>query len=580
MKIMKKQILWLMTAAMLCSAPVFTACDDDDDNNKTEEPTENATKPVKDTDFTVSVSGNTVTITSTLTYGNMWVTYNDTQYKLTDGSVTITIPTSGTYEMTFSYYDTTTYTSDVFTVEITATDLSFLDEGIFKTLTGGKAAYEAATADANGYKFTRSWRLDAFLSEIGVEYTKSGYAGGVGFFGKDWWACAGSYKGSWQNDATNGITDCAEDATIAFDPVNNVVKFTVVTAYDTTYVTGMKANAGAYTGGVLTAGTYYTTFTYNKVDEQYGTSAELTGDATNAATQILNNAGTTLSDSYLEVKFAKTAIGNNGFVRMPLNKIYAGWTSIFENQFLNIKLMTDETGNVLHAVLGRSVDGGAKAGDAEDDNCLLFYTYVADELDAANAYTYEVPSYTIDNVLASSVEASAIQGTWKITTTGSPFGWVNWANNMVYDAWADFETAANTVLSWWAFGDPSSDDAIAKKDATITAYTGTSVTLNSDGTYVVNDAMNEYAEGAYTAKEYTGTYTYNGGYITFSDDVTITCASVTLSGKEFYVVAPEGNALAGNEGEADNDAVTSGLWIGQTNGDKTETAAIHFAKAE
>ncbi|MBE6339162.1 MAG: hypothetical protein E7069_00305 [Bacteroidales bacterium] len=571
---MKKNIFWLMTAAMLCSAPVFTACDDDDDDNTSTEET-TGVNPVKDKDFTVAVSGNSVTVASSLEYGNMWVTYNGTQYKLTDGQVVITIPTAGDYTMTFSYYNTTTYTSDEFSVTITATDLSFLDEGVFKTLTGGKAVYEAATADANGYKFTRSWRLDAFLSEIGQEYTKAGYNDGVGFFGDGtdaWWACAGSYKGSWQNDAANGITDCAEDATIAFDPVNNVVKFTVVTAYDTTYVTGMKANAGAYADGKLAEGTYYTQFTYNEVAEQYGSAG--------AAAQIASNAGTTLSDSYLEIKFAKTAIGNNGFVRMPLNKIYAGWTSIFENQFLNIKIMTDETGNALHAVLGRSVDGGAKAGDSEGDNCLLFYTYVADELDAAGAYTYEIPSYTVDNVLASSVEASAIQGTWKITTTGSPFGWVNWANNMVYDAWADFETAANTVLSWWAFGNPDEEATVAKKDATIAAYTGTYVTLNSDGSYVVNDAMNEYAEGAYTAKEYTGTYKYNGGYITFSDDVTITCASVTLSGKEFYVVAPEGNASAGNEGEADNEAVTGGLWIGQTNGDKTETAAIHFAKAE
>ena len=567
---MNKKFFWLMAAAMLCSAPVFTSCDDDDDDKaKTEETT--TTAPVKDKDFTVSVSGNTVTITTTLSYGNMWVTYDGTTYPLVDGTVDIALPIAGEYSMTFSYYNTETYTSDAFTVTIATTDLSFLDEGVFKTLTGGKAAYEAATADENGYKFTRSWRLDAFLSEVGQEYTKANYNDGVGFFGDDWWTCAGSYKGSWQNDTENGITDEAEDATIAFDPVNNVVKFTVVTGYDTTYVAGMKANAGAYTGGKLAAGTYYTKFTYNKVAEQYGAGA--------AAEQILNNAGTTLSDSYLEIKFAKKEIGSNGFVRMPLNKIYAGWTSIFENQFLNVKIMTDETGNALHAVLSRSVDGGAKAGDSEGDNCLLFYTYVADELDDAGAYTYEIPSYTVDNVLASSVEASAIQGTWKITTTGSPFGWVNWANNMVYDAWADFETAANTVLSWGAFGNPDEEATVAKKDATIAAYTGTYVTLNSDGSYVVNDAMNDYAEDAYTAKEYTGTYTYNGGYITFSDDVTITCASVKLSGKELYVVAPEGNASAGKEGEADNDAVTGGLWIGQTtNGDKTETAAIHFAK--
>lgn len=261
---------------------------------------------------------------------------------------------------------------------------------------------------------------------------------------------------------------------------------------------------------------------------------------------------------------------------MPLNKIYAGWTSVFENQFLNIKLMTEETGNVLHAVIGRSVDGGAKPTDVEGDNCLLFYTYVADELDEAGKYNYEVPSYTVENVLASSVEEAAIHGEWTIIEDGSPFGWVNWANNMVFDAWVDFETAANTVFNWGAFGKTDEDATVAKKNATIEAYTGTYVNLNPNGSYEIYDAMNGYDEGQYVGKLYTGTYTYSGGYITFSADVTLTCASVVLSGKEFYVVAPEGNASAGKDGEADNEAVTGGLWIGQTNGVKTETAAIHF----
>ncbi len=566
-----KRINYYLAAAMICGATIattFTSCKDDDDDEKGgTTQTSTVSKPVQGTDFTVTVDGSIVTVSTSLTYGNMYVLYQGTQYAIKDGKATVSIPIAGDYKMTFNIYENGVNTaSDEFTVTIKATDLTFLDEGVFKALTGGKAAYEAATADANGYKFTRSWRLDAFLSEIGVEYTKSGYADGVGFFGDTWWACAGSYKTSWQNDADNGIIDEAEDATIAFDPVNNVVKFTVKTAYDTTYVYGMKTNAGEYKGGKLAEGTYYTKFSYTKFDEQYGSDG--------AAEQILNNAKSALSDSYLEIKFEKTAIGDNGFVRMPLNKIYAGWTSIFENQFLNIKLMTEETGNVLHAVIGRSVDGGAKPTDVEGDNCLLFYTYVADELD--DTYSYEVPSYTVENVLASSVEAAAIQGEWQIVQSGSPFGWVNWANNMVYDAWADFETAANIVLSWWGFGDPNVQASVDKKDATIAAYTGTYVSLNSDGTYKIYDAMNEYVNGAYVGKLYTGTYTYSGGYITFSDDVTLTCASVVLSGKEFYVVAPEGNASAGKDGEADNEAVTGGLWIGQTNGEKTETAAIHF----
>lgn len=549
----------------------FTSCDDDDDDSSSSQGTQqtsSVTKPVEGTDFTVAVDGTTVTVSTSLTYGNMYVLYDGVQTAVKDGKAVLNFPIAGDYKFTFNIYENGVNTaSDEVSVTISATDLSFLDEGVFKALTGGKAAYEAATADANGYKFTRSWRIDAFLSEIGSEYTKSGYAGGVGFFGSDWWACAGSYKGSWQNDAAHGITDAAEDATIAFDPVNNVVKFTVKTAYDTTYIQGMKANDGAYTAGLLPAGTYYTKFSYNKVDEQYG--------ADGAAEQILNNAGTTLSDSYLAIKFDKTAIGDNGFVRMPLHKIYGGWTSIFENQYLNFKLMTDATSNVLHAVIGRSVDGGAQTTDTEGDNCLLFYTYISDELDAAGAYTYEIPSYTVDNVVASAVAAADIQGSWKIASAGSPFGWINWADNKTFNAWADFNTACTTVKDWWAFGNPDDAETATKMDATIAEYVNTVVTLNADGTYVINDALNAYADGAYTAKEYTGTYTYENGYIKFSSEVTLSCASVTMTGTEFYVVAPEGS----EDGEgANDDFVKGGLWLGVTNGDKTETAAIHFAK--
>lgn len=521
---MKKQIFWLMAATMLCSAPIFTACDDDDENTPTEETT---TKPVKDTDFTVSVSGTTVTIKSSLTYGNMWVTYAGTQYQLTDGAVTISIPVAGDYEMTFSYYNSATYTSDTFTVTITATDLSFLDEGVFKALTGGKEAYEAATADANGYKFTRSWRLDAFLTSANTEYVKSGYTGGVGFFGSDWWACAGSYKGSWQNDATNGITDCAEDATIAFDPVNGVVKFTVKTAYDTTYVQGMKANAGAYTAGLLEAGTYYTTFTYNKVAEQYGSDG--------AAEQILNNAGTTLSDSYLEIKFAKKEIGSNGFVRMPMNKIYAGWTSIFENQFLNIKLMTEETGNVLHTVVGRSVDGGAKAGDSEKDDCLLFYTYVADELDDQYTYSDEAPNYY--EPINTSATVATLNGTWYYYEV--PFNWLGW--NIPE---TDGDTPAGTLLNEWNLASDIADWA-----SVADGYADAKFVFDAEaGTCDINGTAT--------------TYTVENGVITFGAPVTFNAGSVSFTDVTTLNIY---NAETG-----------VGIFLGTQNGDKFESSVVNL----
>lgn len=513
-----------MAATMLCYAPIFTACDDDDESTPTEETTN---KPVKDTDFTVEVSGTTVTVKSSLTYGNMWVTYAGTQYQLTDGAVTISIPVAGDYEMTFSYYNSATYTSDAFTVTITSTDLSFLDEGVFKTLTGGKAVYEAATADANGYKFTRSWRLDAFLTSANTEYVKSGYTGGVTFFGSDWATSAGSYKGSWQNDGTNGITDCAEDATIAFDPVSGVVKFTVKTAYDTTYVQGMKANAGEYTAGLLEAGTYYTTFTYNKVAEQYGSDG--------AAEQILNYVKTTLSDSYLEIKFAKKEIGSNGFVRMPMNKIYAGWTSVFENQFLNIKLMTEETGNVLHTVVGRSVDGGAKAGDSEGDNCLLFYTYVADELDDQYTYSDEAPNYY--EPINTGATAATLNGTWYYYEV--PFNWLGW--NIPE---TDGDTPAGTLLNEW-----NSKSDIADWASVADGYADAKFVFDAEtGSCDINGTAT--------------TYTVENGVVTFGAPVTFNAGTVSFDDVTTLNIY--------------NSETGVGVFLGLQNGEKYESSVINL----
>lgn len=478
---MKKQILWLMTAAMLCSAPVFTACDDDDDNNKTEEPTENATKPVKDTDFTVSVSGNTVTITSTLTYGNMWVTYNDTQYKLTDGSVTITIPTSGTYEMTFSYYDTTTYTSDVFTVEITATDLSFLDEGIYKLLSGGQEVYEAAakTADENGV-FTRSWRLDGFVNNSNVSYSKV-FAGPGTFCLESDNAC---YNGGVSVNGSGSWRDLGaiENATISFDLVNKKVKvvFTDGVKLQETTAPTPANNIEALEG------TYYGTFTYTDIE-----------GSTEFLSAIDSWAKTTTDIAGLEIVIS----GDN--VRIPFLKQALAWPLSTAKDVTNVKLFASQSTEdeedglmILSAVSYNTAAKDETDPDGEkiikDDYCNLMMTYVAEELD--NTYKYEVP-------------AEEVAGQWE------------------------------SHIAFWGDNNWDAEGIATVENVTITGdgeYTY-KATINAESTYIEYfcihfDSPNSYS--AFTAEGVTvevESLTING---VASTDANINAENVTLTGAD------------------------------------------------
>ena len=106
---MRKLNYWLV-AAMICgSAVLTTSCDKDDDNDNNNNggttQTTTVSKPVQGTDFTVTVDGTTVTVTTSLTYGNMYVLYQGTQYAIKDGKATVSIPVAGDYKMTFNIYE-------------------------------------------------------------------------------------------------------------------------------------------------------------------------------------------------------------------------------------------------------------------------------------------------------------------------------------------------------------------------------------------------------------------------------------------------------------------------------------------
>ncbi len=435
---MRKPMYWAL-AAMLCGSTMFgfTSCgDDEDDNNGPSVTTGDLKKPVEGTDFNVAVDGNSATISTALTYGKMYVLYQGVEYNLVDGKVKIDLPVAGEYKMTFNIYESgKSVSSDEFTVTITATDLSFLDSSaILKALTGGKAVYEAANGDENG-KFTRTWRIDDFYNGD-FNYFKSGAkVGGVGFYGGTWWACAGSYASSWQKGG-----DFGEHASISFDFVTNKVKFVVEdeTVCDTL--------TNEFEGHPLGKGTYYAPFTYEVIDEVYQYED-------GAAEQITNNTGLDLANQYIKISIGKVAIGDNGYVHMPINQFYSINESIQEKDRREFVLTTNAEGTVALATIIRSWDGDPKG---EASPCALLYQYVCDEYDAAGKYTYETEDHFVAPDRPAVASTQIANGVYKLSNI-PPADYYSWINLSLGNAAGETPSAEQfekNMCDWWCYGNP------------------------------------------------------------------------------------------------------------------------------
>lgn len=389
-----KKFNYYLAMSLLCSATfvgTLSSCnkDDDKDNNSSTDQTVTGTKPVKDTDFKVSVSGNTVTLTSNLNYGNQWVTFEGIQYNLKDGKVEFTQPVAGTYKAVFSYYDNgKTVSSDEFDIVISATDLTFLDNSVtLKVLTGGKSVYEAGTNDGKGV-FTRTWRLDWFKNNSGVNYSKSGFGASLYYYGymntgKTIAVSAG--RGTFQKQSD------VEHATISFDFVKQVAKL-VIEGDD--FLGG--------NGDVIPAGTYYASFQYTKKDQNLFDDVNTcdwagVDQSTSFGEDNLTNFGDEYTGEYYEITLDKVAIGESGIVRLPVDNFYnsnkendGGSTQYYsfrDQDRLNFDIFVTNDA-IMYAHMHRDNDN---TGVSDEKGFEIIYTFVSDELDEAGKYNYEIP---------------------------------------------------------------------------------------------------------------------------------------------------------------------------------------------
>jgi len=123
---------------------LFDACKKNNDEEKPKDYT-----PVLGTDFNYTVTGNTVNFTTTLS-GNVWVNNETTNVttNFVSGACSVFIAQKGDYPFTCqTLVNGQTYKSSSFTVNIAQDDVSYLESGLWKYLSGGAG-------------MTKTWRMD------------------------------------------------------------------------------------------------------------------------------------------------------------------------------------------------------------------------------------------------------------------------------------------------------------------------------------------------------------------------------------------------------------------------------------
>jgi hypothetical protein len=229
----------------------------------------------------------------------------------------------------------------------------------------------------------------------------------------------------------------------------------------------------------------------------------------------------TLSDEMGDLKFSDT-------LRFPMDKgrLSNDGNATYPNQFLeedlkNVTLM-HASDSALVVRVKRTYEGDAES------KCWLLYNYIVKEYDYGVAQSVTHPVVT-------GLTADDLAGTWKVATL--PINWISWKTKDVMNEWA---TRDDMIATGWA----ATEETLAAADEV-------RLTFATDGSCTINGTVTTFAIN-------------KGGYIAFADSVNIPACAITLAGKNMYGV--------------DVASSTEGIWLGQNNGTKEETSAIHFVK--
>ena len=246
---------------------------------------------------------------------------------------------------------------------------------------------------------------------------------------------------------------------------------------------------------------------------------------------------------------------NSGTMKLAINDciIPIDTFRINDEQFLpdnlhNLRIfsLTDST---MQIGIKRSFEGG------DLSEWTLVYNFIAEgnKFTLPDRYIYTEPikaSFTQDDLV----------GTWKYAPDAQ--NWIAWkaVNSKTNDtveanklgSWTDREEMVTTLVSWGA----------ANADSIFSANDSNEFVFNDDGTCVLANDSN--------------TYTVTNGAITFDTPLSteFACVYMDITGEYTNIIDVKWNSDS-------SDYVDDGtIWLGQHNGDKYESKAVHLYRVE
>ncbi|MGL1884965.1 MAG: hypothetical protein OCD76_00510 [Reichenbachiella sp.] len=476
---------------LLAAIPVlmFSSCDED---TVVTDPADDF-QPVLNENFSFTVDGNTVSFATTIS-GNVWVSASGVDYAMVDQKVDVGLPNKGTYSFTCgSLGSGETLLSDPFDVVIEEDDLAFLDQGLWKYLSGG----------ANQIK---TWRMD-----MNEEADLAWFDGPVFYSGDTdpYWAWDVTDEVSGENPYTHTFTD------------GTTKEFTSIFNWSPGYADN----------------------TWLMAAKNYGT---ITFDATNG-TVSTSKFGEVIEGTFtFDTTTLKMSFG--GDIIIPIDTTRLNEPQFKAEDLANLRIFS-LTDSAMQIGVKRSYEGFEDDEVTQkEDKWTLVYNFIVDD------YTYLPEEFTYSEPVNSSFTATDLVGTWNYDAIAQD--WIGWdavgTKGTIIDAarlneWSNREELVTAIASW----DTNADEAAVK--AVFDAADANSFVFNDNGTCTLAGIEN--------------TYTVADGVITFGTELSTEF--------QLYWIG-----LAGAEVTVLDFTGAEGLWLGQQNGDKAESAAIHLVKQQ
>jgi len=425
-----KSLFALLLGALAVS---FTAC-------KTEEP-DVFGKPVRDKDFTVTVTGNNVVAKCSNTAMTSVLWEVNTGVQSTEKEATFYVPIAGEYKLVLSVSNGGDYlSSDTIPFTIAATDVEYYNKGIWKALTGGSNA-------------TKHWVLDVEKKFFHNPIDFYGDAeAGLGADGKSW--------GPWGGTSIVDWGGTPEEGEIAFNALTGEVTVTI--------------------DGVTQTGKYNL--------KVYDRPEDFVTPKLPATTAFPN--GPTLWENFLTGKYSylgslSSQMGDLKFatgLRFPMDhgRITNDANTTNPSQFLTSDL---ENVTIMHCTDSSLVVRVKRTYEGDKESkCWLLYNFRVKE------YTYVPEAFTYTEPIKTSVTAADLVGTWKYDAVAQD--WIGW------DAIGTKGTVVQAkLLNDWATGDAMST-TLASWGGDVTVFTtnaNNTYVFNADGSCSLNGSANTYS---------------------------------------------------------------------------------------